>query len=95
MSLSTTTISKILLETKISLTKKIDNLNADLKEKEPKLEKMDASISKLDGAMSPVFILKQIIIEQASLKNSLEDFKLNFEPEPSIEMQFRLNLTLF
>ena len=68
-----------LLETKISLTKKIDNLNADLKEKEPKLEKMDASISKLDGAMSPVFILKQIIIEQASLKNSLEDFKLNFD----------------
>ena len=80
-----------LLETKISLTKKIDNLNADLKEKEPKLEKMDASISKLDGAMSPVFILKQIIIEQASLKNSLEDFKLNFDSKSMQDLEPIIN----
>jgi chromosome segregation ATPase len=49
-----------------------------LLEKEPLLEQMDASISKLDGAMSPNFVLKQILNEQSNLMTDLKDFKSNF-----------------
>ena len=67
------------------------DLNIELKQKEPKLEKMDASISKLDGAMSPVFILKQVMIEQSSLMNSLDDFKLNFNSKSSQDLEPIIN----
>ena len=52
---------------------------------------MDASISKLDGAMSPVFILKQIMIEQSSLMNSLNDFKINFDSKSSQDLDPIIN----
>ena len=52
---------------------------------------MDASISKLDGAMSPVFILKQIMIEQSSLMNSLNDFKINFDSKRSQDLDPIIN----
>ena len=64
----------------------MEKLNFDLAEKEPQLEKMDASISKLDGAMSPVFILKQILIEQSNLMNSVKNFKFNFDSKTSEDL---------
>tara|TARA_B100001094_G_scaffold166503_1_gene161161 strand:- start:13141 stop:15573 length:2433 start_codon:yes stop_codon:yes gene_type:complete len=63
---------------KTSLKNKLSNLNQSLLEKEPLLEQMDASISKLDGAMSPDFVLKQILNEQSNLMTDLKDFKSNF-----------------
>ena len=80
-----------LSDRKVSFVKEIEDLNIELKQKEPKLEKMDASISKLDGAMSPVFILKQIMIEQSSLMNSLDDFKLNFNSKSSQDLDPIIN----
>ena len=71
---------------KVSFVEKMEKLNFDLAEKEPQLEKMDASISKLDGAMSPVFILKQILIEQSNLMNSVKNFKLNFDSKTSEDL---------
>ena len=71
---------------KISFLEKMEKLNFDLAEKEPQLEKMDASISKLDGAMSPVFILKQILIEQSNLMNSVKNFKFNFDSKTSEDL---------
>ena len=71
---------------KVSFLEKIEKLNFDLAEKEPQLEKMDASISKLDGAMSPVFILKQILIEQSNLMNSVKNFKFNFDSKTSEDL---------
>ena len=72
---------------KTALAKEIEILNADLIQKEPQLEIMDASISKLDGAMSPVFILKQIIIEQSNLMNSVKDFQFNFNSKSSQDLE--------
>ena len=80
-----------LSDRKVSFVKEIEDLNTELKQKEPKLEKMDASISKLDGALSPVFILKQIMIEQSSLMNSLDDFKLNFNSKSSQDLDPIIN----
>jgi chromosome segregation protein len=71
---------------KVSFLEKMEKLNFDLAEKEPRLEKMDASISKLDGAMSPVFILKQILIEQSNLMNSVKNFKFNFDSKTSEDL---------
>ena len=71
---------------KVSFVEKMEKLNFDLAEKEPQLEKMDASISKLDGAMSPVFILKQILIEQSNLMNSVKNFKFNFDSKTSEDL---------
>ncbi len=67
-----------IIEKRLSLESQIQMLNIDLVEKEPLLEKMDASISKLDGAMSPIFLLKQILLEQSNLMNNIKDFKANF-----------------
>ena len=44
-------------------SKALDELKLDLKEKEPLLERMDASISEIDGALSPIFLSKQILLE--------------------------------
>ena len=76
-----------ILNKKTALAKEIEILSADLIQKEPQLEKMDASISKLDGAMSPVFILKQIIIEQSNLMNSVKDFQFNFDSKSSQDLE--------
>ena len=76
-----------ILNKKSVLAKEIETLNADLIQKEPQLEKMDASISKLDGAMSPVFILKQIIIEQSNLMNTVKDFQFNFDSKSSQDLE--------
>ena len=76
-----------ILNKKSVLAKEIEILNADLIQKEPQLEKMDASISKLDGAMSPVFILKQIIIEQSNLMNTVKDFQFNFDSKSSQDLE--------
>ena len=76
-----------ILNKKTALAKEIEILNADLIQKEPQLEIMDASISKLDGAMSPVFILKQIIIEQSNLMNSVKDFQFNFDSKSSQDLE--------
>ena len=76
-----------ILNKKTALAKEIEILNADLIQKEPQLEKMDASISKLDGAMSPVFILKQIIIEQSNIMNSVKDFQFNFDSKSSQDLE--------
>ena len=76
-----------ILNKKTALAKEIEILSADLIQKEPQLEKMDASISKLDGAMSPVFILKQIIIEQSNLMNSVKDFQFNYDSKSSQDLE--------
>ncbi len=76
-----------ILNKKTALAKEIEILSADLIQKEPQLEKMDASISKLDGAMSPIFILKQIIIEQSNLMNSVKDFQFNFDSKSSQDLE--------
>lgn len=76
-----------ILNKKTAIAKEIEILNADLLQKEPQLEKMDASISKLDGAMSPVFILKQIIIEQSNLMNSVKDFQFNYDSKSSQDLE--------
>ena len=52
-------------------SKVLDELKLDLKEKEPLLERMDASISEIDGALSPIFLSKQILLELEDVKTNL------------------------
>ena len=59
--------------------KKIEDLKSELKVKEPLLEKMDASIAELDGALSPIFLSKQISIEIAELKVNFENYRKDFK----------------
>ena len=62
-------------------------------EKEPLLEQMDASISKLDGAMSPDFVLKQILNEQSNLMTDLKDFKSNFSSKTILDIDLIIENT--
>ncbi len=57
---------------------KLIELQAELKEKEPLLQKMDASISQLDGALSPIFLSKQLLLEVEELKSNLETYRRDF-----------------
>ena len=57
---------------------KLIELQAELKEKEPLLQKMDASISQLDGALSPIFLSKQLLLEVEELKSNLEAYRRDF-----------------
>ena len=57
---------------------KLIELQAELKEKEPLLQKMDASISQLDGALSPIFLSKQLLLEVEELKSNLETYRKDF-----------------
>ena len=57
---------------------KLIDLQAELKEKEPLLQKMDASISQLDGALSPIFLSKQLLLEVEELKSNLETYRRDF-----------------
>ena len=57
---------------------KLIELQAELKEKEPLLQKMDASISQLDGALSPIFLSKQLLLEVKELKSNLETYRRDF-----------------
>ena len=59
-------------------SKVLDELKLDLKEKEPLLERMDASISEIDGALSPIFLSKQILLELEDVKTNLANHKNNF-----------------
>ena len=59
-------------------SKALDELKLDLKEKEPLLERMDASISEIDGALSPIFLSKQILLELEDVKTNLANHKNNF-----------------
>ena len=59
--------------------KKIEDLKSELKMKEPLLEKMDASIAELDGALSPKFLSKQISIEIGELKANFENYRKDFK----------------
>ena len=59
-------------------SKALDELKLDLKEKEPLLERMDASISEIDGALSPIFLSKQILLELEDVKTNLATHKNNF-----------------
>ena len=57
---------------------KLIELQAELKDKEPLLQKMDASISQLDGALSPIFLSKQLLLEVEELKSNLETYRRDF-----------------
>ncbi len=57
---------------------KLIELQDELKEKEPLLQKMDASISQLDGALSPIFLSKQLLLEVEELKSNLETYRRDF-----------------
>ena len=59
--------------------KKLEDLQSELKIKEPLLEKMDASIAELDGALSPIFLSKQISIEMEQLKVNIENYRREFK----------------
>ena len=59
-------------------SKALDELKINLKEKEPLLERMDASISEIDGALSPIFLYKQILLELEDVKTNLANHKNNF-----------------
>ena len=59
--------------------KKLEDLQSELKIKEPLLEKMDASIAELDGALSPIFLSKQISIEMEQLKVNVENYRRDFK----------------
>ena len=73
---------------------KLIELQAELKEKEPLLQKMDASISQLDGALSPIFLSKQLLLEVEELKSNLETYRRDFNNFKSKNLEETLDTVL-
>ena len=55
------------------------NFELSLTSKEPKLQELDATFSKLEGAMSPDFLLEQLYLESSNMSLSLDEVLKDFD----------------
>ena len=72
---------------KDNLSKKLSEAELELSKKEPELQALDESFSKLEGAMSPDFLVEKIFLDVSNLTVSLEETTRDFSTKTESDIQ--------
>ena len=79
---------------KDNLSKKLSEAELELSKKEPELQALDESFSKLEGAMSPDFLVEKIFLDVSNLTVSLEETTRDFSTKTENDIQEIHSFTL-
>ena len=80
------TLNSFSLE-KDNLSKELSEAELELSKKEPELQALDESFSKLEGAMSPDFLVEKIFLDVSNLAVSLEETTRDFSSKTESDIQ--------
>ena len=72
---------------KENLLKDLSSAELELQKKEPELQALDETFSKLEGAMSPDFLVEKIYLDVANLTASLEEAYKNFSAKSDKDLE--------
>ena len=72
---------------KDNLSKELSEAELELSKKEPELQALDESFSKLEGAMSPDFLVEKIFLDVSNLTVSLEETTRDFSTKTESDIQ--------
>ena len=72
---------------KENLLKDLSSAELELQKKEPELQALDETFSKLEGAMSPDFLVEKIYLDVANLTASLEEAYKNFSTKSDKDLK--------
>lgn len=72
---------------KDNLSKELSETELELSKKEPELQALDESFSKLEGAMSPDFLVEKIFLDVSNLTVSLEETTRDFSSKTESDIQ--------
>ena len=72
---------------KDNLSTELSEAELELSKKEPKLQALDESFSKLEGAMSPDFLVEKIFLDVSNLTVSLEETTRDFSTKTESDIQ--------
>ena len=79
---------------KDNLSKELSEAELELSKKEPELQALDESFSKLEGAMSPDFLVEKIFLDMSNLTVSLEETTRDFSTKTESDIQEIHSFTL-
>ena len=79
---------------KDNLSKELSEAELELSKKEPELQALDESFSKLEGAMSPDFLVEKIFLDVSNLTVSLEETTRDFSTKTESDIQEIHSFTL-
>ena len=80
------TLNSFSLE-KDNLSKELSEAELELSKKEPELQALDESFSKLEGAMSPDFLVEKIFLDVSNLTVSLEEATRDFSTKTESDIK--------
>jgi chromosome segregation ATPase len=80
------TLNSFSLE-KDNLSKELSEAELELSKKEPELQALDESFSKLEGAMSPDFLVEKIFLDVSNLTVSLEEATRDFSKKTESDIK--------
>ncbi len=72
---------------KDNLSKELSEAELELSKKEPELQALDESFSKLEGAMSPDFLVEKIFLDVSNLTISLEETARDFSTKTESDIK--------
>ena len=72
---------------KDNLSTELSEAELELSKKEPELQALDESFSKLEGAMSPDFLVEKIFLDMSNLTVSLEETTRDFSTKTESDIQ--------
>jgi len=72
---------------KDNLSKELSEAELELSKKEPELQALDESFSKLEGAMSPDFLVEKIFLDVSNLAVSLEETTRDFSTKTESDIK--------
>ena len=72
---------------KDNLSKELSEAELELSKKEPELQALDESFSKLEGAMSPDFLVEKIFLDVSNLTVSLEETARDFSTKTESDIK--------
>ena len=72
---------------KDNLSKELSEAELELSKKEPELQALDESFSKLEGAMSPDFLVEKIFLDVSNLTVSLEEATRDFSTKTESDIK--------
>ena len=72
---------------KDNLSKELSEVELELSKKEPELQALDESFSKLEGAMSPDFLVEKIFLDVSNLTVSLEETARDFSTKTESDIK--------
>ena len=79
---------------KDNLSTELSKAELELSKKEPELQALDESFSKLEGAMSPDFLVEKIFLDMSNLAVSLEETTRDFSIKTESDIQEIHSFTL-